>query len=66
MSSGVTTLRRAALPEEEISRLLDCTVCGQFVRVYEVPPRWLDETRFVCGECMTEVDEPQPAAPEAA
>ena len=33
-------------------RDLTCKVCGTLVRVFELPPRFLDAERFVCGECL--------------
>ena len=31
-------------------RLLECVVCGQLVRVHEIPDGWIDPGRFVCGD----------------
>ena len=35
------------------SRVLTCTDCGDVVRVYEIPSRYLNPRTYRCGLCQT-------------
>lgn len=61
MSATALRRGRSTQPVEEISRLLECVVCRELVRVYEVPCRFIHEPDYICGSCLSDVDgEPQP------
>jgi hypothetical protein len=39
------------------SRVLPCTRCRAFVRVYEPQGRWIEEDLYVCGSCLRPIEE---------
>lgn len=40
-------------------RPLVCTTCRQTVLVTEIPDNWIDPARYVCGQCLTPVPQPE-------